>query len=97
MLEHQLGNPSCLDLQSIGSGSRGLMLESLKGLEGPDMGRLRPEGMVASAIEFGEVCRKNDFHNFIFSLCPRRWLESARLRRGRKLKLQTTRLHAGFA
>lgn len=27
----------------------------------------RPEGMVASAIEFGEVCRKHDFHNFIFS------------------------------
>lgn len=23
--------------------------------------------MVASAIEFGEVCRKHDFHNFIFS------------------------------
>ena len=30
-------------------------------------GYLRPEGMVASAIEFGEVCRKHDFHNFIFS------------------------------
>ena len=29
---------------------------------------LRPEGMVASAIEFGEVCRKHDFHNFIFSM-----------------------------
>ena len=27
----------------------------------------RPEGMVASAIEFGEICRKHDFHNFIFS------------------------------
>lgn len=27
-----------------------------------------PEGMVASAIEFGEVCRKHDFHNFIFSM-----------------------------
>lgn len=27
-----------------------------------------PEGMVASAIEFGEICRKHDFHNFIFSM-----------------------------
>ena len=27
--------------------------------------------MVASAIEFGEICRKHDFHNFIFSLSLR--------------------------
>lgn len=27
-----------------------------------------PEGMVASAMEFGEICRKYDFHNFIFSM-----------------------------
>lgn len=27
-----------------------------------------PEGMVASAIEFGEICRKYDFHNFVFSM-----------------------------
>jgi len=27
-----------------------------------------PEGMVASAMEFGEICRKYDFHNFVFSM-----------------------------
>eukprot|EP00927_Polykrikos_kofoidii_P053559 TRINITY_DN48168_c0_g1_i1.p1 TRINITY_DN48168_c0_g1~~TRINITY_DN48168_c0_g1_i1.p1 ORF type:complete len:831 (-),score=166.12 TRINITY_DN48168_c0_g1_i1:216-2708(-) len=27
-----------------------------------------PEGMVASAVEFGEICRKYDFHNFVFSM-----------------------------
>lgn len=27
-----------------------------------------PQGMVASAIEFGEVCRKLDYHNFVFSM-----------------------------
>ncbi|XP_952048.1 1-hydroxy-2-methyl-2-(e)-butenyl 4-diphosphate synthase, putative [Theileria annulata] len=27
-----------------------------------------PLGMVMSAIEFAEICRKNDFHNFVFSL-----------------------------
>lgn len=27
-----------------------------------------PEGMVASAIEFIEVCRKNDFHNMVISM-----------------------------
>jgi len=27
-----------------------------------------PDGMVASAMEFGEICRKHDFHNFIFSM-----------------------------
>lgn len=27
-----------------------------------------PEGMVASAVEFGEICRKHDYHNFIFSM-----------------------------
>jgi len=27
-----------------------------------------PEGMVASAVEFGEICRKYDFHDFIFSM-----------------------------
>jgi len=27
-----------------------------------------PEGMVASAIEFGEICREHDFHNFVFSM-----------------------------
>merc|ERR1719499_2701576 len=27
-----------------------------------------PEGMVASAMEFGEICRKHDFHNFLFSM-----------------------------
>eukprot|EP00933_Yihiella_yeosuensis_P045150 TRINITY_DN40475_c0_g1_i1.p1 TRINITY_DN40475_c0_g1~~TRINITY_DN40475_c0_g1_i1.p1 ORF type:complete len:817 (-),score=209.63 TRINITY_DN40475_c0_g1_i1:118-2502(-) len=27
-----------------------------------------PEGMVQSAVEFGEICRKNDFHNFVFSM-----------------------------
>jgi (E)-4-hydroxy-3-methylbut-2-enyl-diphosphate synthase len=27
-----------------------------------------PEGMVASAMEFGEVCRKHDYHNFVFSM-----------------------------
>lgn len=30
-------------------------------------GVVRPEGMVASAIEFGEICRKHDYHDFIFS------------------------------
>ena len=36
-------------------------------LEVISMANQRPEGMVASAIEFGEICRKHDFHNFIFS------------------------------
>lgn len=27
-----------------------------------------PEGMVASAVEFGEICRKHDYHNFVFSM-----------------------------
>jgi len=27
-----------------------------------------PEGMVQSAMEFGEICRKYDFHNLIFSM-----------------------------
>jgi len=27
-----------------------------------------PEGMVASAMEFGEICRKYDYHNFVFSM-----------------------------
>jgi len=27
-----------------------------------------PEGMVASAVEFGEICRKYDYHNFLFSM-----------------------------
>jgi len=27
-----------------------------------------PEGMVASALEFGEICRKYDYHNFVFSM-----------------------------
>jgi (E)-4-hydroxy-3-methylbut-2-enyl-diphosphate synthase len=27
-----------------------------------------PEGMVASAVEFGQICRKHDYHNFIFSM-----------------------------
>merc|ERR1719491_1589661 len=27
-----------------------------------------PEGMVASAIEFGDICRKHDYHNFVFSM-----------------------------
>jgi len=27
-----------------------------------------PEGMVQSAIEFGEICRKHDYHNFLFSM-----------------------------
>eukprot|EP00929_Paragymnodinium_shiwhaense_P039232 TRINITY_DN2062_c1_g1_i1.p1 TRINITY_DN2062_c1_g1~~TRINITY_DN2062_c1_g1_i1.p1 ORF type:complete len:767 (-),score=226.87 TRINITY_DN2062_c1_g1_i1:488-2788(-) len=27
-----------------------------------------PEGMVASAVEFGEICRKYDYHNFCFSM-----------------------------
>jgi (E)-4-hydroxy-3-methylbut-2-enyl-diphosphate synthase len=27
-----------------------------------------PEGMVASAVEFGEICREHDFHNIIFSM-----------------------------
>ncbi|MGM0440521.1 MAG: (E)-4-hydroxy-3-methylbut-2-enyl-diphosphate synthase [Chlamydiota bacterium] len=27
-----------------------------------------PEGMVASAVEFAEICRKNDYHNLIFSM-----------------------------
>mmetsp|Transcript_69574 Transcript_69574/g.175712 ORF Transcript_69574/g.175712 Transcript_69574/m.175712 type:complete len:787 (-) Transcript_69574:211-2571(-) len=27
-----------------------------------------PEGMVASAVEFGEICRKYDYHNFVFSM-----------------------------
>ena len=34
-----------------------------------------PEGMVASAIEFGEVCRKHDFHNFIFSPLANSWVQ----------------------
>lgn len=27
-----------------------------------------PQGMVESALEFAEVCRKNDYHDFIFSM-----------------------------
>jgi (E)-4-hydroxy-3-methylbut-2-enyl-diphosphate synthase len=27
-----------------------------------------PEGMVQSAFEYAEICRKNDFHNFVFSM-----------------------------
>lgn len=27
-----------------------------------------PEGMVESAFEFAEICRRNDFHNFCFSM-----------------------------
>eukprot|EP00929_Paragymnodinium_shiwhaense_P039222 TRINITY_DN2062_c0_g1_i1.p1 TRINITY_DN2062_c0_g1~~TRINITY_DN2062_c0_g1_i1.p1 ORF type:complete len:771 (-),score=190.79 TRINITY_DN2062_c0_g1_i1:318-2630(-) len=27
-----------------------------------------PEGMVASAVEFAEICRKYDYHNFCFSM-----------------------------
>mmetsp|Transcript_69735 Transcript_69735/g.167416 ORF Transcript_69735/g.167416 Transcript_69735/m.167416 type:complete len:791 (-) Transcript_69735:223-2595(-) len=27
-----------------------------------------PEGMVASAVEFGEICREHDYHNFVFSM-----------------------------
>ena len=27
-----------------------------------------PRGMVESAIEFAEICRKNDYHNFLFSM-----------------------------
>jgi (E)-4-hydroxy-3-methylbut-2-enyl-diphosphate synthase len=27
-----------------------------------------PEGMVASALEFAEICRKYDYHNFVFSM-----------------------------
>jgi len=27
-----------------------------------------PEGMVASAVEFAEICRKHDYHNIIFSM-----------------------------
>eukprot|EP00798_Chlamydomonas_sp_ICE-L_P027677 gene27677-7318_t len=27
-----------------------------------------PKGMVASAFEFAEVCRKHDYHNFLFSM-----------------------------
>merc|ERR1712146_725221 len=27
-----------------------------------------PNGMVESAVEFANICRKNDFHNFVFSM-----------------------------
>jgi len=27
-----------------------------------------PDGMVASALEFAEICRKHDYHNFMFSM-----------------------------
>ncbi|MEM1282226.1 MAG: (E)-4-hydroxy-3-methylbut-2-enyl-diphosphate synthase [Chlamydiota bacterium] len=27
-----------------------------------------PEGMVESALEFARICRKNDYHNFVFSM-----------------------------
>jgi GcpE protein len=27
-----------------------------------------PKGMVESAIEFAKICRKNDYHNFLFSM-----------------------------
>ena len=27
-----------------------------------------PRGMVESAIEFANICRKYDFHNFLFSM-----------------------------
>lgn len=27
-----------------------------------------PEGMVASALEYAEICRKYDYHNFVFSM-----------------------------
>ena len=27
-----------------------------------------PKGMVESAIEFANICRKHDFHNFLFSM-----------------------------
>lgn len=31
-----------------------------------------PAGMVASAFEFADVCRKHDYHNFVFSMKVRR-------------------------
>ena len=27
-----------------------------------------PRGMVESAIEFADICRANDYHNFVFSM-----------------------------
>jgi len=27
-----------------------------------------PEGMIASAMEYGEICRAHDYHNFVFSM-----------------------------
>ena len=27
-----------------------------------------PAGMVASAFEFADICRKHDYHNFLFSM-----------------------------
>jgi (E)-4-hydroxy-3-methylbut-2-enyl-diphosphate synthase len=27
--------------------------------------------MVASAVEFADICRKHDFHNFVFSMKAR--------------------------
>ena len=27
-----------------------------------------PRGMVESAIEFAHICRKHDYHNFLFSM-----------------------------
>jgi (E)-4-hydroxy-3-methylbut-2-enyl-diphosphate synthase len=29
---------------------------------------MRCAGMVASAFEFAEICRKHDYHNFLFSM-----------------------------
>ena len=41
-----------------------------------------PRGMVESAIEFADICRQNDFHNFVFSMKasnPKVMIEAYRL------------------
>ena len=51
--------------------------------------------MVASAIEFGEVCRKHDFHNFIFSALGFQKDSFRRCKRGCVFDLATEKAKVG--
>lgn len=49
-----------------------------------------PQGMVESALEFARVCRKNDFHDFVFSMKasnPRVMIQAYRLLVAEMMKL----------
>ena len=35
-----------------------------------------PRGMVESAMEFADICRKYDFHNFVFSMKVRAFVHA---------------------